>query len=479
MPTDTPRETTAVENQPTTGPGRARRRRPAPHATLHGLPLLVNESAIPFGAVDAAPLGALLDRIGDCRHVLIGEATHGTAEFYRMRELITRELIVRKGFNVVAVEADWPDAAMVDAHVRRRAVVGDSFEPFDRFPTWMWRNREVGVFVEWLRDHNDSVADSRRAVSFHGLDIYSLFRSRDAVLHYLDAVDPIAAATARDRYACLTPWQDDPPVYGRAVVSGLVPGCEDPVVETLTDLLRERLSYVERAHADHRDADRQEVEKANFFDAAQNALIVANAERYYRAMYRGGPESWNLRDQHMFETLRMVRAHRGPDARIVVWEHNSHVGDAAATEMGARGEHNVGLLARRSFGDDVYLIGFGTDHGRVAAASDWGGPMEHKHVRPALSGSYERVFHDTQIPAFMLPLRHPVTQDLRDELAEPKLERAIGVIYRPETELASHYFRASLPNQFDEFIWLDETNPVTAANAPGVAGIPDTYPFGV
>ncbi len=446
--------------------GSERRRPPTHHAHLHGLPLLIAESASPFGSVDEAPLDAMLDRIGDCRYVLIGEATHGTAEFYRLRELITRELIVRKGFTAVAVEADWPDASIVDDHVRRRPTIGAPFRPFDRFPTWMWRNRQVSVFVDWLRTHNDGITDPGRQVSFHGLDIYSLFRSRDAVLAYLDRVDPAAAVVARDRYSCLTPWEADPAAYGRAVMTRGLRGCEDGIVDTLTDLLRQRLAY----RGDDGD---------HFLNAAQNALIVAGAERYYRVMYRGGNESWNLRDQHMFETLRTVQAHRGDRTKIVVWEHNSHVGDAAATEMGARGEHNVGMLARRAFGNDAYLIGFGTDHGMVAAASDWGGPMEHKSIRPAHSGSYERLCHDTTLPAFVLPLRHPGRPDLPDELAGPRLERAIGVIYRPETELASHYFQASLPHQFDEYIWIDETHPVTAANEPGMSGVPDTYPFGL
>ena len=442
------------------------------HGHLHGLPLLVAESCTPFDAFGGPPVDALLERIGDCRHVLIGEASHGTADFYRQRELITRALIERKGFTVVAVEADWPDASRVDAFVRRREVDGTPFEPFDRFPTWMWRNREVGEFVHWLRDYNDTVGHPSRQVSFHGLDIYSLFRSRDAVLSYLDRVDPPAASRARDRYHCFSPWAEDAAAYGSDVASRLAPGCEKAVVDTLTDLLRQRLAYVSVDGA-------RGVDGGHFLDAAQNALIVAKAERYYRIMYRGGPDSWNLRDQHMFETLKTVQAHRGEDTKIVVWEHNSHIGNAAATKMGTRGEHNVGLLARTEFGESAYLIGFGTDHGIVAAASDWGGPMEHKHIRPAHPDSYERVCHDTGIGAFMLPLRHPAISDLRDELAVPRLERAIGVIYRPDTERASHYFKASLPHQFDEYIWIDETTPVTAANAPGRTGMPDTYPFGL
>lgn len=385
-----------------------------------------------------------MERIGDHPLVLLGEASHGTSEFYRMRAHITRELIVRKGFTAVAVEADWPDAARIDSYVRRRPPVGPPFEPFARFPTWMWRNHDVRAFVDWLHEHNGSTDDARQVVSFHGLDLYSLYTSRDAVIGYLDRIDPDAARLARHRYGCLTPWEQDPASYGRAVVTGRFAGCEDAVVAMLDEMLRRRLDHVGEG-------------EDSFFDATQNALVVANAERYYRIMYHGSRESWNLRDLHMFETLEMVRAHRGPDAKVVVWEHNSHIGDAAATEMGARGEHNVGMLARRAFGDDAFLVGFGTHDGVVAAASDWGGPMEHKQVRPSHPDSYERICHDTGLPAFLLHLRHPVHAEVRDELAEPRLERAIGVIYRPETELQSHYFQASLPNQFDEYVWLDRT----------------------
>jgi protein-L-isoaspartate(D-aspartate) O-methyltransferase len=438
----------------------------AAHSGVHGVSRLVAEAAEPFGSIAGTELGPLLDRIGDCPVVLLGEASHGTSEFYRMRAHITRELVLRKGFTVVAVEADWPDAARIDAWVRQHPAAPPSFRPFERFPTWMWRNREVAAFVDWLRDHNGVVEDDARRVSFCGLDLYSMFTSRDVVLSYLDRVDPRAATVARARYGCLTPWEHDPARYGRAVVTGEFAGCEAGVVATLTDLLRERLDYA----TGNGDA---------FMDAAQNALVVADAERYYRVMYYGSVPSWNLRDQHMFETLQTVRAHRGAGTKVVVWEHNSHIGDASATEMGARGEHNVGQLCRREFGDDAYLIGFGTDHGTVAAATEWGGPLEHKAVRPSHARSYERVCHDSGVPAFLLHLRDPARPDVRTELDAPRLERAIGVIYRPETELQSHYFQASLPNQFDEYVWIDETSSVSAVAAHEVAESPETYPFGM
>ncbi len=438
---------------------------PSTHARP-GVSTLVAEVAEPFDSITAAEVGPLLERIGDCPVVLLGEASHGTSEFYRMRAHITRELIRHRGFTVVAVEADWPDAAHIDAWVRDRPATAPRPAAFSRFPTWMWRNREVASFIDWLREHNRLVEDPLQEVAFCGLDLYSMFRSRDAVLEYLDRVDPEAATTARARYGCLTPWEHDPARYGRAVVTGQFAGCEDGVVSTLSDLLRQRLDYAVR------DGDA-------FLDAAQNALVVANAERYYRVMYQGSVDSWNLRDHHMYETLQTVRTHRGPGTKVVVWEHNSHVGDASATEMGARGEHNVGMLCRREYGDDAFLVGFGTDRGTVAAASDWGGPLEKKAVRPADSRSYERICHDSAVPAFLLHLRDPVRAELVDELMSPRLERAIGVIYRPETELQSHYFQAVLPRQFDEYIWFDQSSAVTPLPAAEMEGAPDTYPFGL
>lgn len=444
---------------------------PRPRTTGSGPAALVREEAEPMTSIEDVELGRLLERIGDHPVVLLGEASHGTSEFYRLRTRITRELVLRKGFTAVAVEADHPDAARVDAWIRHRPPPGPDFEPFSRFPTWMWRNREVRELVDWLHLYNLDIEPERR-VSFHGLDLYSLYTSRAAVIDYLEGVDPEAAALARHRYGCLTPWQHDPATYGRAVVTGRFAGCEDEVVEVLADLLRRRLEL--GSGPDPGD---------DYLDATQNALVVANAERYYRIMYHGSRASWNLRDQHMFETLKTIRARRGPEdgvpAKVVVWEHNSHIGDASATEMGARGEHNVGMLARREYGADAFLVGFGTHDGVVAAASEWGGPMERKAVRPSHPDSYERLCHDTGIPAFLLHLRDPDRRELREELDQPRLERAIGVIYRPETELQSHYFQASLPRQFDEYVWFDRTSPIHPLAAHEVAGVPDTYPFGL
>jgi protein-L-isoaspartate(D-aspartate) O-methyltransferase len=428
---------------------------------------LIRESVERFGDIETDTVDALLERMSGARVVLLGEATHGTSEFYRMRARITRELIKRHGFTIVAVEADWPDAARIDRYVRHLSPSSSPWKPFARFPTWMWRNEEVRLFAEWLRQHNSTMREPREQVAFYGLDLYSLFASADAVVRYLQTVDPKAAEVARQRYGCLTPWQSDPAAYGRAVVTGQFESCEAEAVKVLVDLLAKRLEYSAR------DGER-------FLDGAQNAKVVSNAERYYRVMYRGNVESWNLRDTHMFDTLSALLAFRGPDSRAVVWAHNSHLGDAAATEMGARGEHNVGQLCRSSLGEAAYLVGFGTDHGTVVAASAWDEPPQIKTVRPADPRSYEALCHQTGVPTFLLPLRQPRRESLRDELMSPRLERAIGVIYRPETELQSHYFVASLPRQFDEWIWFDETKALHPLGAgPTEAGLPETYPFGL
>jgi len=434
------------------GPHRARRPLRIGHREGRKLEQLIEEGCEPFDGVEHAPLDALMARIGDARVVLLGESTHGTSEFYRLRARITEALVARKGFNIVALEADWPDAAAIDQRVRAREVTPLREPMFSRFPTWMWRNHEMQRFVSWLERRNGALADPQAKVSVHGLDIYSLNNSIGAVLDYLDRVDARAGARARELYACFTPWEREPSVYGCAVTAGNLDGCEREAVTALKALLEERLRYSKS------DGDR-------FFDAARNATVVSEAERYYRAMYRGARESWNLRDRHMHETLLALLEHRGPESRAVVWAHNSHVGNATATEMAMHGELNLGQLVRERFAERCYAIGFGTDRGTVAAATNWDGPMEVKEVRPAHPDSYEHLCHETGRAAFLLPLRQPHALGMRAALLEPRLERAIGVIYRPDTELVSHYFQASLPMQFDEWIWIDETSAVGAAES--------------
>lgn len=431
------------------------------------LPKMILDAAEPLPALDDPAFGRLFDRFADRRVILLGEASHGTSEFYRARAAITRRLIEAHGFTIVAVEADWPDAAAIDRYVRHRSARAGAEPPFQRFPAWMWRNTDVDAFVAWLRSHNEGLSPERRA-GFHGLDLYNLSGSIAAVLEYLDAVDPEAAAVARERYGCLTPWQKEPSAYGRAVLTARYRTCERDVVAQCRALLEKRLEYAQ--------ADGE-----SFLDAAQNARLIASAERYYRIMYYGGAESWNLRDTHMFETLEHLLAARGPRARAVVWAHNSHIGDARHTEMGAvREELSIGQLCRERFGDEAALIGFGTHAGTVAAATDWGGEMQVKRVRPSHRDSYERLCHDAGTARFLLDLRRGRHEALRRCLLEPRLERFIGVIYRPETELTSHYATASLPQQFDAFVWFDETTAVTPLGPQHARpGVPDTYPFGL
>ncbi|QDL36496.1 erythromycin esterase family protein [Rhodoferax sediminis] len=418
-----------------------------------------------FESIESVDLAPLLDRIGDARVVLLGEATHGTSEFYRMRERISRELIERKDFDFIAIEGDWPDAARIDRYVRHAGHRPSQWSAFARFPVWMWRNQEVRTFIHWLRTHNAGLAEGDR-VAFHGLDLYSLYNSIHSVVGYLEDVDPPTAGIARRRYGCLTPWQSDPASYGYAALNAQYRSCEPEVVSMLGDLLRREQRYAAQ------DGER-------FLDAVQNARLVANAERYYRTMYYGSRASWNLRDGHMFETLKSLLDFHGPQSKAIVWAHNSHVGDARATEMSHRGEHNIGQLCRMDFGLGAYLIGFGTHTGSVAAASDWDGPMEIKPVRVSMAGSYERLCHESNVASFILPLPNPASADLVAGLSQPRLERAIGVIYRPETELQSHYFQAVLTRQFDEYIWLDQTRAVTPLETETTEGLPDTYPFGL
>ena len=449
----------------------AARRPPEPRAfdgarPPQPLPAMIRDAAEPLPDLDDPAFGALFDRFGEARVVLLGEASHGTSEFYRARAAITRRLVERHGFSIVAVEADWSDAASLDRYVRDLPATRRAEPPFRRFPTWMWRNTEVEAFIEWLRGFN---ADRPRGdrVSFHGLDLYNLSASIQGVLDYLDRVDPEAARVARERYGCLTPWASEPQAYGRMALTAGYSRCERGVVQTLRDLLAKQLDYA----ADDGDS---------FLDASANARLVKNAEAYYRAVYYGAAESWNRRDTHMFETLCAVMEARGPQARAVVWAHNSHIGDASKTEMGqVRDELNIGQLCRERFGADAALIGFGTHGGTVACASDWGALMEVKRINPSRPDSYERLAHDSGAGRFLLDLRPGVHEPLRQRLLPERLERFIGVIYRPETERWSHYSGCSLPEQFDAWVWFDRTSAVTPLPTGRREGVEETWPFGL
>jgi erythromycin esterase-like protein len=397
----------------------------------------------------------LIQQIGEARFVLIGEASHGTHEFYRERAQITKRLIQEKGFTAVAVEADWPDAYRINRYVRGTtsdAEAIDSLTGFKRFPTWMWRNADVLDFIGWLRMYNDALRNNPNKVGFYGLDLYSLHASIEAVLGYLAKVDPEAAKRARYRYSCFDHFGENTQAYGYAASFDLTESCENEVLSQLIELRRRAADYASR---DGR------VAADDFFFAEQNARLVKNAEEYYRSMFRRSVPSWNLRDGHMAETLESLVAHlekQGQAAKVVVWEHNSHLGDARATEMGERGELNVGQLVRERHGSSAVLIGLTTYTGTVTAASDWDAPAERKRVRPALKDSYEALFHEVGIPRFHISPSEKNT--MASALNEPRLERAIGVIYRPETERQSHYFYARLADQFDAILHFDQTRAV-------------------
>jgi erythromycin esterase-like protein len=436
----------------------------------------VNQEALPLEG-NPHDYDKLLELIHEARFCLLGEATHGTHEFYRERAEITKRLIKEKNFAAVAVEADWPDAFRVNHYVRGLSDdknADPALAGFKRFPTWMWRNTVVLDFVEWLRDYNSSLPPGATKVGFYGLDLYSLYTSIGSVLSYLDKVDPAAAQRARYRYSCFEHFAEDTQAYGYAANFGIAESCEREVIAQLVELRRRAADYASR---DGR------VAQDEFFFAEQNARLVLNAERYYRTMFRGRVESWNLRDQHMAETLDALVAHLnslGHPAKVAVWEHNSHLGDARATYMADYGELNVGQLVRERYGPEAVLVGFTTYQGTVTAASEWDGPAERKRVRPALKNSYEDVFHEVHRPNFLLPLRDsgPGSNAVRD----PRLERAIGVIYLPQTERQSHYFEARLSEQFDAVIHLDETRalqpldrfPQWESGEP-----PETFPTGV
>jgi erythromycin esterase-like protein len=427
----------------------------------------VRQCAHPLDGSDS-DYDALVERARNARLVLLGEASHGTHEFYVERARISQRLIDEHGFDAIVVEADWPDAYQVDRFVRgeyagsaERALRG-----FRRFPQWMWRNEDVVALIEWMRTRNASYADVEHA-GFYGMDLYSLHTSIDAVLDYLWKVDPDAARRARERYSCFDHFGEEPQAYGYATSRG-ADSCEEAVVRQLVELSRTPLGdqFDTRAIDEH-------------FFAEQNARLVRNAERYYRAMFRGRVSSWNLRDTHMADTVDALLGHLGRDgheAKLVIWAHNSHLGDARATEMGARGEVNVGELLRERHGSRVMSVGFTTHTGTVTAARDWDEPAEVRDVVPSLPGSYERVLHDVGVPRFYAAFDDA---GVRKALREPRLERAIGVIYRPETERQSHYFHARLSDQFDAVVHIDATSALRPLEREGLHDeeeVPETYP---
>jgi erythromycin esterase-like protein len=438
----------------------------------------IRDAAIELRTPD--DVGPIVERLRGARIVLLGEATHGTHEFYALRAAITLRLVAEHGFDAVAVEADWPDALRVARHLRGDADVADARDAlagFERFPRWMWRNHEVLQLVTALRTHNQRLAPTAR-VGFYGIDVYSLRASIDAVLRFLAGVDPELARQARDRYACFDGLADEPQRYGWAARRGLVDSCEDSAVQQLAALCARSARDLPRA-AGVQGAD-------ELFYAQQNARVVRGAEQYFRALYRGGTAAWNLRDTHMADTVQALARHlhhqRGRPARLVVWAHNSHIGDARATAMGEGGEINLGQLMRQRAAapGDVFLLGFTTHGGHVAAASDWDQPVLHQRVRPALEGSVEKLLHDAGVQRALVPLSHPA---LEPALSARWLERAIGVVYRPDTERHSHYFGAHPARQFDAIVHVDRTRAVTpldaAAEWQAAGAEAETFPSGL
>lgn len=427
---------------------------------------------------DAGDYDALMERIGSARFVLLGEASHGSREFYRERIRITQRLILEQGIRAVTVEADWPDAWRVNRYVRglnagakEDTTAQEALAGFQRFPSWMWRNTEVCNFVQWLRQHNAGLPPEQQ-VGFYGMDLYSLFSSIQHVLAYLDATDPPAAQRARVRYACFDHAAENSQAYGYAATFGLGRSCEDEVVQQLRDMTLKRLRHTAPGSA--RDA---------FFDAEQNTRLVRNAEAYYRTMFHGRVSSWNLRDSHMVETLQALDKHLSTGdspPRMAVWAHNSHLGDASATDMGSQGEWNVGQLLRERYGEEVFSVGMSTHHGWVTATAEWDQPPHRRRVRPGLPGSWEAVLHEAATPHFLLLFKgNAELQTAADPL---RLQRAIGVIYRPDTERQSHYIFTHLPRQFDALLHWDETQALEPLdkNVAWVEGeAPETYPTGI
>lgn len=426
----------------------------------------VRESSLPLRTPD--DLDPLLRRIGDAHYVLLGEASHGTAEYYTWRMRLSQRLIREKGFSFLAVEGDWPDCYRVNRYVKGYPNSGDNardvLHAFERWPTWMWANEEVVALVEWLRRHNDRLPEEKK-VGFYGLDVYSLWDSLYALLCYLQRVDPSALPAAWKVLHCFEPYGEDVQEYARATMF-VSESCEKEVVALLRELRRKV--------AEHR-TDGQEA----YFEAEQNALVLKNAESYYRAMVHGGPESWNIRDRHMTETLERLMRHHGPEAKAIVWEHNTHVGDARYTDMAKDDMVNIGQLIREGHErEDVVLVGFGSHHGSVLAGRQWDAPMEIMRLPPARAGSWEDILHQAGDDDKLLLM--PRT-GLAGSMLERRGHRAVGVVYHPEYERLGNYVPTVLPRRYDAFLYLEETHalhslPITPRTAQEV---PETYPSGV
>jgi erythromycin esterase-like protein len=410
-----------------------------------------------------------MERIGDARYVLLGEASHGTSEYYVWRMWLSQRLIREKGFKFIAVEGDWPDCYQVNRYIKGYPDSGksarDVLQAFDRWPTWMWANWEIVALAEWLRKYNLAVPEEKR-IGFYGLDVYSLWESMDAVMQYLQRMDGSAVEAARKAYRCFEPFGEDVQEYARATASFVPETCEQEAAAMLAALRRELPDWSRDGGEAH-------------FVAEQNALIVKNAETYYRTMVRGGPESWNVRDRHMVETLDRLMEFHDSDAKAIVWEHNTHIGDARATDMALSGMVNVGQLVRQAHrADDVAVVGFGSHRGQVIAGRQWGAPMERMRVPEAQPGSWEAVLHGaSQNDKLMLMDDCAGSPVSRFQLGH----RAIGVVYEPAFESWGNYVPSVLPERYDAFLYIDESralHPLHIKPRPD-AEPPETYPWNV
>lgn len=429
----------------------------------------IRSQAIPLNN-DSSDYDVLFTSIGDAQIVMLGEATHGTREFYDIRAQISKRLINEKGFHAIAIEGDWPDAYEVNRYIHQEKYNNaiEALSSFDRFPTWMWRNHSIVQFVDWLYEHNQEQTENK--VGFYGLDLYSLYRSIDVIISCIKKIDPAISAEVQSYYSCFDQYRHDPQAYGYAVVSKAIGSCAEMVVEELKRLQQQTWQFLEHNKISANEA----------FYINQNALVVKNAENYYRSLFVNETSNWNIRDSHMLETVNALIAHyklKGIEKpKIIIWAHNSHVGNAAATQMGEQGEYNIGQLVKEQFGIKAFSLGFTTYDGTVSAATDWHQPVERKMIRNALEGSYERLFHAAEIPNFLLLLNN------MNVIPHRFLERAIGVVYRPETERMSHYFYANLSEQFDAVIHCDRTTAIEPLekSSQWIAGeIPETYPSGI
>jgi erythromycin esterase len=431
-----------------------------------GLIESIRTQALPLDNIE--DLDPLVERIGGAKFVLLGEASHGTAEYYDWRRRLSERLIRDKGFSFIAVEGDWPDCYRLNRYVKGRANSGGSaaevLHEFERWPTWMWANDEVVELAEWLHEFNATRPEQQKA-GLYGLDVYSLWESMDAVLAYLHRTQVDAVEAARQAFACFEPYGRDEQEYARATMWAPA-SCEEDVVRMLHELRLDRPKY-------------QHDGREEFFNAEQNAIVARNAEHYYRTMVRGGAASWNVRDGHMVESLNRLVDFHGEDCKAIVWEHNTHIGDARYTDMAAEGMVNVGELVRQQHGaDGVVLVGFGSYRGTVIAGDYWGAPMRKMPVPPGRPSSWEELLHHA-LGADSLLLFDRQTES--EAWLEPRGHRAIGVVYRPEVDAYGNYVPTVLPRRYDALIYLDETRALHPLRVPADVEheVPETYPTGV